>query len=52
MLAEFERGNEIVVSNTGPWWHADGMLVRRATANELQAADELARAGVLVREST
>lgn len=50
VLAHFERGNEITVSVTGPWWHNEGNLICRATADELQAADQLARAGVLVRE--
>jgi len=50
VLGHFERGNEITVSVTGPWWHTDGKLICRATADELQAADELAWAGVLVRE--
>ena len=51
VLGHFERGNEIVISVTGPWWHKEGSLICRASADELQAADQLALAGVLVREA-
>jgi hypothetical protein len=47
----FDAGQEIAQGPTGMWWHESGKLIRRATADELQAADELALAGVLVRET-
>lgn len=50
-FAEFERGNAIAVYSGRGWWHADGRLIRRATADELQAAEHLARAGAVEREA-
>jgi len=51
VYAEFQDQREITVYRGRAWWHQHGDLIRRATADELQAAEHLARAGAVERKS-
>lgn len=51
VYAEFQDQREITVYRGRGWWHEHGELIRRATADELQAAEHLARAGAVERDA-